>query len=231
MKSKVLIIEDDLEATRLLKKFLSLFEFEVFTAETSAEGMKLLKSVSPAIVLLDVMLPGKSGFEICREIRAESKVPVLMLTARGALNDRLIGLECGADDYLAKPYEPKELVLRMQAILRRTQPLQERSLKLRSGELEADLARASATLAGENLGLTSIEFSLLVYLMERTGETVSRDQLHRHVRGEEWDGLDRSVDMAMSRLRTKLNDTSKISKYVKTMWGEGYRFVGEVDRA
>ena len=230
MKTKILIIDDDEELNRLLFAYLGQFDFEVLTASHPTRGLQLLKSEQPALIVLDVMLPEKTGFELCSEIRKTSSVPIIMLTARGDLNDRVVGLELGADDYLPKPYGPRELVARIQSVLRRTQGALAGRNKalLRSGELIVDMEKAIATLASQDLDLTTAELAVLCFLMENPGRTLSRDEIFQEIRGAQWDSLDRSVDMVVSRLRHKLKDDTKHPRYLKTMWGAGYRFVGEI---
>jgi len=230
-KTKILIIDDDEELNSLLSSYLTQFNFEVITAALPSEGLRLLGISQPDLVVLDVMLPERNGFEVCHEIRKTSRVPIVMLTARGDLSDRVVGLEIGADDYLPKPYEPRELVARIQSVLRRSQrPLvAEVKTKLISLELVVDLTKASAQLAGQDLELTTAEFSVLCHLMENAGKTLSRDEITQAMRGgSSWDSVDRTVDMIVSRVRHKLKDDSKHPRYLKTMWGEGYRFVGDV---
>lgn len=230
--AKILIIDDDKELNRLLSSYLRQYHFEVLTAGRPSEGLQLLESLRPDLVVLDVMLPEKSGFELCQEIRRSSQIPIIMLTARGDLSDRVVGLELGADDYLPKPYEPRELVARIQSVLRRTQDPGKtegpRKSLLVSGDLRVDLTRAEAWLAGQSLDLTTAEFAVLSLLIRNAGRTLSRDEIVQGLRGGSWDSLDRTVDMMVSRLRHKLQDSSKHPRYLKTMWGEGYRFVGTV---
>ena len=229
MKTKVLIIDDDEEANRLLSAYLSQFEFEVVSATLPELGLQMIKSKKPALVVLDVMLPGRSGFDLCREIRRSSALPIIMVTARGDLGDRIVGLEAGADDYLPKPYEPRELIARIQSVLRRTQGALTTKIKIRrSGDLFVDPGKAVAMLRTDDLHLTATEISVLCLLMDNVGKTVSREEIYQHLRGGDWDGADRSVDMVVSRLRTKLMDDSKQAVFLKTMWGDGYRFVGDV---
>ncbi len=231
MEKTILIVDDDTELNRLLTSYLAQFGLKVLSSTRPELGLQVLKEQAPALIVLDVMLPGMNGFETCREIRKISKVPIIMLTARGELSDRIVGLELGADDYIPKPFEPRELVARIQSVLRRTEGnLVSNKQIFRSGELLVDFEKATAILAGEDLLLTSAEFSALWHLMENAGKTISREDIFKHLRGVSWDGLDRSVDMLLSRIRTKLKDSTKQPQYVKTMWGEGYRFVGEVVR-
>jgi DNA-binding response OmpR family regulator len=154
-----------------------------------------------------------------------------MLTARGDLSDRVVGLEMGADDYMPKPFEPRELVARIQSVLRRTEDYPRRNKQrqlYRSAELEVDVAKGAATLDGEALELTVTEFDILSLLIRNPGQTLSRDQIVAQLRGHEWNSVDRSVDVLISRLRHKLKDDPKAPRYLKTMWGTGYRFIGEV---
>lgn len=231
---KILIIDDDEELNRLLSSYLKQFGFDVIAAAHPTKGIERLKADQPSLVVLDVMLPERSGFEVCSEIRRVSAIPIIMLTARGDLSDRIVGLELGADDYLPKPYEPRELVARIQSVLRRTQGNLQTNPQgaWRSGELEVECEKALALLDGSPLELTHAEFSVLCFLMLNAGRTVSRDEIYQQIRGGmPWDSVDRSVDMVVSRLRHKLRDDPRRSRYLKTMWGEGYRFVGDVLRA
>ncbi len=234
MKNTILIIDDDVELNRLLSAYLAQFDFEAVTAADPTQGLQLLKSARPALIVLDVMLPERNGFELCTEIRKTSTVPIIMLTARGDLSDRIVGLELGADDYLPKPYEPRELVARIQSVLRRTlagPAAPSRKSVLRSGELMIDPEQGKALLGAVDLELTTAEFSVLSFLMTNAGKTVSRDEIFQQVRGAQWDSVDRSVDMVVSRIRHKLKDDSRHSRFLKTIWGEGYRFVGPITDA
>src|SRR3990172_5299195 len=159
MKTKVLLIDDDRKLAKLLQEYLGRFDVKLAAAGSGEEGLRLLRYDPPDCVLLDVMLPGKDGFEVCREIRKESDVPVIMLTARGEVADRVVGLEIGADDYLPKPFEPRELVARIQAVLRRKEP--HKAEILRTGGLELDLPRRAASREGAELNLTTLEFDAL----------------------------------------------------------------------
>ena len=226
----ILIIDDDEELNTLLTSYLKQFNFDVVSAIQPSLGLEILQTRKVDMIVLDVMLPEKSGFEVCREIRKTSKTPIIMLTARGDLSDRVVGLELGADDYLPKPYEPRELVARIQSVLRRTQGhlVETESRYIESHDLIVDMNKASATLTGNNLDLTTAEFTVLKILIENVGRTLSRDELTQAMRGSQWDATDRTVDMVVSRLRHKLHDDSKNPVYLKTIWGEGYRFVGDI---
>ena len=230
-RKKILIIDDDRELNQLLTRYLAKFDFDVVAATNGKDGLAMVTTEAPALVVLDVMLPGQSGFEICKQIRANALLPIIMLTARGDLSDRVVGLEMGADDYMPKPFEPRELVARIQSVLRRTEdyPRRHKPRQIyRSAELEIDLARGAATLDGEPLDLTVTEFDILSLLIRNPGQTLSRDQIVEQIRGHEWNSVDRSIDVLISRLRHKLKDDAKAPRYLKTMWGTGYRFIGEV---
>jgi DNA-binding response OmpR family regulator len=230
MRKKVLIIDDDVELNELLSDFLAKYDFEVLTAVHPTEGLELLKKHKPHLIVLDIMLPEKDGFEVCKEIRETAKTPIIILSARGDLSDRLAGLELGADDYMPKPYEPRELVARIQSVLRRTENFNSmpESKILKAHDLIVDMNKASVTLAGHSLDLTTMEFEMLCLFMKHPGVTLSREQVVDKLRGIEWDSIDRTIDVLISRLRSKLKDDVKNPKFLKTIWGSGYRFVGEV---
>jgi DNA-binding response OmpR family regulator len=221
----ILIIDDDERLNQLLKRFLRDFGFATLTAAHPEEGLKLLRRKSPGLVILDVMLPGMDGFSVCKAIRAESAVPIIMLTARGEVADRVIGLELGADDYLAKPFEPRELVARIHAVLRRRVPASE-APKAVYGDLEIDFERRLARLQGRAVELTTNEFAALALLVRHAGRVLSRDQILQELRGIDCDAFNRSVDITMSRVRQKLGDDPKSPAFIKTVWGTGYLFIG-----
>ena len=231
MRKKILIIDDDQELNDLLTRYLAKFDFEVISASHPTRGLELLKKESPQLIVLDVMLPGKNGFEVCKEIRSQAKVPIIMLTARGDLSDRIVGLELGADDYMPKPYEPRELVARIQSVLRRTEDYSHASTPVRylkSGNLIVDLDKTEVRVGDEILELTTTEYEILCLLMKNRGQTLSREKILDQLRGVEWDNMDRTIDVLVSRLRHKLKDDPKHPQFLKTVWGSGYRFVGEV---
>jgi DNA-binding response OmpR family regulator len=204
------------------------FDVTLDYAPDGDTGLRLLRSAPPDCVMLDVMLPGRDGFEICREIRKTSDVPVIMLTARGEVADRIVGLEIGADDYLPKPFEPRELAARIQAVLRRKQA-PARGEVLRCGDLEVDTNRRTASRNGEDLRLTALEFDALAAFARFPGVVLSRDRLVELFKGGEWDPVNRSLDVLISRLRLKLGDDSQSPRYLKTVRGSGYLFVGGLD--
>lgn len=228
-KKQILIIDDDQKLNALLKSYLAQFGMTVTSAVRPEEGLALLKRSAPSLVILDVMLPGRDGFSVCKEIRKSSRVPVIMLTARGDVTDRVVGLELGADDYLPKPFEPRELVARIKSVLRRLKPASPSSGQvLKSDSLSLNVGRRQALLKGKDLGLTTTEFETLVFFMRNPGTVLNRDQIMEYLKGIECEAFNRSVDIAMSRLRKKLGDSAGNPKYFKTVWGAGYLFIGKV---
>ncbi len=231
-KKQILIIDDDQKLNELLKSYLSKFDMGVTAAVHPEEGLNLLKKRGSDLVILDVMLPGKDGFEVCKEIRKASKVPIIMLTARGDVTDRVVGLEIGADDYLAKPFEPRELVARIQSVMRRLAPAPAAAPggMLQSGGLAVDLSKRTASLNKKDLGLTTTEFEILLFFLNNPGAVLSRDRIMEHLKGIECEAFNRSIDIAVSRLRRKLKDSADKPKFFKTVWGEGYLFIGKVEK-
>ena len=226
MKTRILIIDDDEKLNQLLTTYLANHGFEVISSTLPEEGLRMLAREKPGLIILDVMLPQMDGFEVCRTIRRQSAVPVVMLTARGEITDRVVGLELGADDYLPKPFEPRELVARIQAVLRRahgnvTPPVQN------FDGLTIDYPKRQALRDGEVLDLTTMEFDCLDLLVRNSGQVLDRDQIMESLRGIEWDAYNRSVDITMSRLRQKLKDDPKAPRFIKTIWGTGYMFIGK----
>jgi DNA-binding response OmpR family regulator len=226
MDSTILIIDDDEKLNRLLTDFLGEFGFKTLTAIDPEDGLKKLSRKSPDLVILDVMLPGMDGFEVCKTIRQHSLVPIIMLTARGELMDKVVGLELGADDYLPKPFEPRELVARIHSVLRRAQKI-DRTRPQSFDRLEIDFSRHIVKLDGNNVDLTTNEFAALALLAGNPGKVFNRDEILQELRGIDCDAFNRSVDITMSRLRQKLNDDPKKPAFIKTVWGTGYVFVGE----
>lgn len=229
MSSTILIIDDDAKLNRLLTEFLGDFGFKVITATRPDEGLRRLRQESPEMIILDVMLPGMSGFEVCKTIRQSHAVPIIMLTARGMVTDKIVGLELGADDYLPKPFEPRELVARIQSVLRRAHGMDETPVK-KFGRLEIDLARRIVKLDGGIVDLTTNEFAALVFLARNKGKVLNRDQILGELRGMESEAFNRTVDITMSRLRHKLGDDPKSPSFIKTVWGTGYVFIVDEDR-
>jgi DNA-binding response OmpR family regulator len=225
MPVSLLLIEDDVRLQELLQEYLAPFGCETRAVGDGAAGLAALDARKPDLVILDVMLPGMNGFEVCRAIRKRSSVPIIMLTARGDVMDRVAGLEIGADDYLSKPFEPRELVARIQTVLRRMGAGSKQAQQARFGRLRVDYDGREAFLDGKNLGLTTNEFNALAFLTRSPGKALDRDALMQELRGLESDSFNRSVDITMSRLRQKLGDDPKAPEFIKTVWGEGYLFM------
>lgn len=225
MTTPVLLIDDDERLGALLTEYLGRFGFAVSAFAHPEAGLRAMKSVQPEILILDVMLPDMDGFALCRKVRETSRIPIVMLTARGDVMDRIVGLELGADDYLPKPFEPRELVARIQAVLRRGRGAEDDEA-IRAGELELHPGARSAALRGEELVLTSAEFELLALLVRNRGRVLTRDRILDETRGVDWESFDRSIDVLISRLRQKLGDDAKRPKYIRTIRGTGYSFIG-----
>ena len=224
-RTKVLVIDDDERLNTLLTRYMDRFGFSVRSAIDPKAALRTLKLDPPDIVILDIMLPDMDGFAVCRKVRETSCVPIIMLTARGDVMDRIVGLELGADDYLAKPFEPRELVARVQAVLRRGQS-RDSGERLRVGALEVDWSTRSARLEGRDLCVTTAEFELLGLLVRNPGRVLSRERILDGTRGIDWEAFDRSIDVLISRLRQKLGDDSKHPSFIRTVRGAGYIFIG-----
>src|SRR5210317_1718942 len=224
--TKVLLIDDDRKHSDLMQAYMKRFGINLICAFDSVDGFKQLAREEPDLLLLDIMLPGKDGFEICREVRKTSNIPIIMLTARGDVIDRVSGLELGADDYVGKPFEPRELVARVQAILRRSEVAGTSGGKLSFEGLTIDTETRSVSVDDKPVDLTSMEFELLLILARRHGRKLSRDEILSELRGIDAAILTRSVDIMVSRLRQKLGDSVKPARFIQTIWGRGYSFVG-----
>jgi DNA-binding response OmpR family regulator len=222
---RVLIVDDDKELTELVSEYLGGEGFEVESVHEGNEGLRRSLSGEHVLVVLDIMLPGMNGLDVLRNIRKQSRVPVLILTARGDDVDRIVGLEIGADDYLPKPFNPRELMARVRAILRRSQgEPQGAGEKVMVGDVELDPASRVVRRAGEPVELTSVEFALLEALMRAAGQVVTRETLAQNVLGRRFMPYDRSIDVHVSKLRRKLGDQSPEAERIKTIRGVGYVF-------
>ena len=221
--ARVLIIDDDERLTTLLAEYLGGFGFAVRAAKHPEAGLRMLKLDPPDLLVLDVMLPDMDGLSVCRKIRETSRIPIIMLTARGDVTDRIVGLELGADDYLPKPFEPRELVARMQAVLRRGNP--EEMEIIRSGAVEVNFSTRTARLDGRELPLTAAEFELLGFLVRNPGRVLSRERIMEGTHGINWEAFDRSIDVLISRLRQKLGDEARQPVFIRTVRGVGYSFM------
>jgi DNA-binding response OmpR family regulator len=220
----VLIIDDDERLNALLTEYLGKFGYSVRAATRPSAGLRTLKSDPPDLVILDVMLPEMDGLAVCRRIRESSKVPVIMLTARGEVSDRIVGLELGADDYLPKPFEPRELVARMQAVLRRH--ADDQADVVRVGVVEVNWTTRVVRVHGKEIPLTTAEFELLGFLVRNQGKVLSRERIIEGTHDINWAAFDRSIDVLISRLRQKLGDDPRRPTFIRTVRGVGYSFVG-----
>ncbi|GMW07345.1 MAG: response regulator transcription factor [Gammaproteobacteria bacterium] len=230
---RILLIDDDEKLGELLGAYFKRFDLDLVAANHPALGLEKLEREQPDLVILDVMLPDQDGFAVCREIRRKSSVPIIMLTARGDVTDRVVGLELGADDYMPKPFEPRELVARVQNVLRRTVGREEPGEpgRLVFEDLEINLERRTVDLEGSPLDLTTMEYQLLVLFASNPGRTFTRDEILNELRGIDAQLFSRSVDILVSRLRQKLKDTTRQPRFIKTVWGTGYTFVGAEARS
>lgn len=228
MAERVLMIDDDRRLAEMVSDYLGGAGFRLTLATTAREGEALLKREAFDAVILDLMLPDADGLELCRRLRTTSDLPILMLTARGEPMDRVIGLEVGADDYLGKPFEPRELLARLRAVLRRRSTPRGADI-LRFGRLEIDKGARLVRLDGEERAITSYQFAILLALAERAGRVLSRDALMDVLKGEKLEAFDRSVDVHVSRIRAAIEDDPKKPRRILTVRGAGYVFAREQD--
>lgn len=224
MKETILVVDDEQNIVELAKLYLQNEGYRVEVAGDGAEALKKIEALRPALVVLDLMLPEVDGWEVCRQVRATSSTPIIMLTARDDDVDKIVGLELGADDYMTKPFNPRELVARVKAVLRRTTEPSRSERVLHIGPLAIDPARREATVGGVALNLRAKEFDLLYTLAEHRGLVLSRDQLLDQVWGYDFLGESRTVDVHVARLREKLAEGGVT---IETVWGIGYKLVTE----
>ena len=232
MTTAALLIEDDARLGTLVAEYLGKHEIAVTVAADGERGLAALRRGRFDVVLLDVMLPGADGFEVCRRIRAEPAlvaIPVIMLTARGDDVDKIVGLELGADDYLAKPFNPRELLARIRAVLRRGRSASSPTSRFRAGSLEIDFEMREVTVGSKRRLLTAYEFDLLATLARAAGRVLSREQLLDVLKGAEYETFDRSIDVHISKLRSKLEANPREPRYIKTVRGVGYVLLREAD--
>ena len=230
MSERILMIEDDVSLASMLGEYLHNAGVQVDAAHDATSGLAALVRTRPDAVILDVMLPDMDGFEVCRRIRASSDVPVIMLTARGDDADRIVGLELGADDYLPKPFNPRELLARLRAVLRRSVRARSGGREvMRFGRLEIDSASRQVTLGDTPCNLTGYQFDVLYVLASNAGRVMSREQLMDHLRGESLEAFDRSIDVHVSRIRAAIEDDPHRPRRIITVRGAGYVFTSEQD--
>lgn len=228
MGKKVLVVDDDVKTVELVRLYLNRDGYKVITAYEGNEALRLAREGHPDLIVLDLMLPGMNGLDICRTLRRESDVPIIMLTARSTEDDKLMGLGIGADDYVTKPFSPKELAARVRTVLRRLpeETVERGPAEIKDGDLVLNFTTHEASIAGRSLHLTPVEFKLLGVLARETGRTFSRAQLIEKVFGYDFDGFDRTIDVHILNLRRKLEPESDRSRYITTVYGAGYKFVG-----
>jgi two-component system alkaline phosphatase synthesis response regulator PhoP len=228
---RILVVDDDVKTVELVKLYLNRDGYKVITAYDGIEALDLARKSHPDLIVLDLMLPGCDGLEICRTLKNESDVPIIMLTARTTEDDKLTGLNLGADDYMTKPFSPRELAARVRVILRRLpeETLQRGPAEIKRSELTLNFLNHEASVAGRVLHLTPIEFKLLGVLAREPGRVFNREQLIEMVFGYDFDGFDRTVDVHILNLRRKLEPDPNHPKYIKTVYGAGYKFAGRAE--
>jgi len=219
---RILIVEDEPKTAASVEMYLRHDGFRTELARSGSEGLTRAMDGKPDLIVLDVMLPGISGLEVCKAVRRQSAVPIILLTARSTENDKLLGFELGADDYVTKPFSPRELVARVRVVLRRFEPPED---KIVSGDVALDPAAHEVVVRGEPVALTAAEFRLVETLMRAPGRVFSRDELMRRVCGASYDGLDRTIDVHIKNVRKKLEIDRTNPKRIVTVFGLGYKFV------
>ena len=229
MQAHILIVDDDLKLTALITKFLENHSFKVSSFDNPKNALAILsKKHSFELIILDITMPEMDGFQVLREIRKNSTIPIIMLTARGEVSDRIVGLELGADDYMPKPFEPEELIARIQSILRRIKTPETMVDNLIFEHLEIDKLKQEVMLNGQFVSLSTTEFEALLLFAENCGQILDRDFLVENLRGISWQSYDRSIDVLVSRLRSKLNKLDPDTEYIKTIHGVGYKFIDRI---
>jgi DNA-binding response OmpR family regulator len=224
--TSILLVEDDIRLAELVSRYLESNDFRVAIATRGDEVLGKIEQEPPDLVILDLGLPGEDGFSICRQLRLNHSIPVLILTARDSDIDHVLGLELGADDYVVKPVEPRVLLARIGALLRRSRPPAHTERKtLQFGRLIINMTSRSVHLDGQAIALSGNEFDLLLYLASHAGQIQSRETLFKDLFKREYDGMDRMLDIRISRLRRKLGDEAETAERIKTVWGQGYLFV------
>ncbi len=224
---RVLVVDDDVKTVELVRLYLNRDGYRVLTAYDGGEALRLARESHPDLIVLDLMLPSIDGLQVCRTLRSESDVPIIMLTAKTTEQDRLTGLDLGADDYVTKPFSPRELAARVRVVLRRLpgEALQRGPAQIQHGELTMNFVKHEVSLAGRVLNLTPIEFKLLGVLVKEPERVFSRGELIEKALGYDFEGFDRTIDVHILNLRRKLEPDSGHPRYIKTVYGAGYKFV------
>ena len=224
MKTRIMVVDDDPNIRELVRLYLEKEGFEIVTAERGDEAVKLFRASPPNLMLLDVMLPGMDGWQVCREVRKISNIPIIMLTAKGETFDKVLGLELGADDYIVKPFDMKELVARIKAVIRRFQVAEAPEKELVFPGLTINISQYTVTYMGKPLEMPPREIELLYFLASHPGMVFTREQLLEQVWGYDYFGDSRTVDVHVKRLREKLSGGEELGWQIKTVWGVGYKF-------
>ncbi|MBI5032750.1 MAG: response regulator transcription factor [Chloroflexi bacterium] len=228
MAKKILIVDDEKKLVNIIKGYLEQAGYSVITAFDGQQALTLYRHEKPGLIVLDLNLPVIDGLDVCRTLRKESNVPIIMVTARVEETDRLIGLELGADDYITKPFSPREVVARVRAVLRRTEGQPTKAEALVAGDLLIDLAKHSVQVTGRSVDLTPTEFDLLTVMMKNPGRAFTRLQLLDQVLGETFEGYERTIDAHIKNLRQKIEQDPKNPRYILTVFGIGYKFAEDV---
>ena len=225
---RVLVVEDDPKTSDILRVYLEKGGYQVSAAYDGLAGVFQARELTPDLVVLDLMLPGLSGTEVCRILRQESEVPIIMLTALSTLSDKLEGLDLGADDYVGKPFSPSEVVARVRAVLRRASAQEQRKkpVLINCGDVAMDLEQCSVALGGHQVRLTPTEFKVLAVLMREPGRVFSRSQLVEKAMGSDYEGMDRTMDVHILNLRRKIEWDANRPEHIQTVYGMGYKFGG-----
>jgi len=224
---RILIVDDEEEIVRTVRAYLNNEGFKTYAAYDGEQALRAWEEKQPDLIVLDLMLPKLSGIDVTKEIRKKSNTPIIMLTARAAESDRIVGLELGADDYIVKPFSPRELVARVRAVLRRIEGMGSEAEHIITGELKISLKTREVRIKGNEIGLTSTEFDLLAFLAQHAGQVFTRLQLLHEVQGYTYDSFARTIDTHVKNLRRKIELDTKTPQYILTVHGVGYRFAKE----
>ena len=227
MTQKILVVDDEAEIVKLVRAYLERAGFAVVTASEGRQALAVFRHDRPNLVVLDLNLPGMDGLDVCRALRRDSDVPIIMLTARIEETDRLIGLELGADDYIVKPFSPREVVARVRTVLRRSEGIPVRPEVISSAGVTLDLAQRAVSMNSMPLDLTAMEFDLLALMVQHPGQVFTRLQLLERTQGAVYEGYERTIDVHIKNLRKKLGDDSQEPRFIETIRGVGYRFIRE----
>jgi len=227
MPGKILIVEDETKIARTVRLYLEQAGFQVTMIHDGALAMPAFRHEQPDLIVLDLMLPNVDGLDVCRQIRKQSNVPIIMLTSRSEEADKLIGLELGADDYITKPFSPREVVARVRAVLRRAQGPEQTASIMAVSDVKVDLERHAATIGGTPIDLTPIEFSLLTAFVRHPDRAFTRLQLLEELGDPAYDGYERTIDQHVKNLRAKLGDDARNPRHILTVYGVGYKFIAD----